>query len=67
MEDKQNVLSDYYKAKLQLEILTLQVKEKQEEVLKYLENNQMKELKLNTHVLLSGKLQFMNLMRILKN
>lgn len=36
MEDKQKVLNDYYKAKLQLEILTLTVKEKQEEVLKYL-------------------------------
>lgn len=36
MDDKTTVLHDYYKAKLQLEILTLELKEKQEAVLEYL-------------------------------
>lgn len=36
MDDKTTVLHDYYKAKLQLEILTLEVKDKQEAVMAYL-------------------------------
>lgn len=36
MDDKKKVLHDYYKAKLRLEILTAEVKEKQEAVMTYL-------------------------------